>query len=318
VKVTDEAKVQSLIAGMERAFPPIRPDSREADIRQRYEAVGTQVIAQELEQVGAVHDRSIPGPDGDVPVRVYQPRRTGDDPTPLVLFCHGGGFVLCGLDSHDAVCRAICNASACVVVAVDYRLAPEHPFPAGVEDCYAALQWVVAHASDIDGDADRVAIVGDSAGGNLAASVALMARDRDGPRLRQQVLIYPMLNPRADTPSHLHTGSGYYLVTEEVQWFWSQYTSKDNWRNPYAAPTSASDLSGLPPALVVTAENDPLRDEGEAYAAALKAAGVDVTLHRYDGMFHSFMSFLAELEEARALMAEIAAVLGRAFGSDLS
>jgi acetyl esterase len=312
--VTDKATIQALIEGMERAFPSIRADSRAEDIRKRYADVGTQVIAQDVEPVGAVHDRSIRGADGAIAVRIYQPHGAGDIPLPVVLFYHGGGFVLCGLDSHDAVCRAICNASGCVVVAVDYRLAPEYPFPSGVEDCYAALAWVVEHASEVGGDPDRIAVVGDSAGGNLAAAVALLARDRNGPRVCQQVLVYPMLDPRADTPSHLEVGPGFYLLSEEVQWFWAQYLTKDDWQNPYASPTSAPDLTRLPPALVVTAENDPLRDEGERYAAALSAAGVDVTLHRYDGMFHSFMSFQADLEEARALMGEIAGALGNAFG----
>jgi acetyl esterase len=314
--VTDKATIQSLIGGMERAFPSIRADSRAEDIRKRYDDVGTQVITQDIEPVGAVHDRSIRGADGDIAVRIYQPHGAGDTPLPVVLFYHGGGFVLCGLDSHDAVCRATCNASGCIVVAVDYRLAPEYPFPSGVEDCYAALQWVADHAFEVGGDADRIAVVGDSAGGNLAAAVALLARDRSGPRLCHQVLVYPMLDPRADTPSHREVGPGFYLLSEEVQWFWAQYLTKDDWQNPYASPTSAADLTGLPPALVVTAENDPLRDEGERYAAALSAAGVDVTLHRYDDMFHSFMSFLAELEEARDLMAEIAGVLGDAFGHE--
>ena len=253
--------------------------------------------------VARVENRDIPGPAGALPVRIYWPEAS-DGPAPLVVFCHGGGFVLCSLDTHDELCRALCRGAGAVVVSVDYRLAPEAPYPAAADDCYAGLVWAVAHAAELGADAGRVAIAGDSAGGNLAAVTALRARDMGGPALRHQCLIYPVTDCRFDTPSYIENAEGYFLTAESMRWFWSHYL-QDMGRaaEPYASPLRSPDLSGLPPALVITAEYDPLRDEGEHYAQALSAAGVPTVLRRYDGMIHGFVTMAEIFEDGRAALA---------------
>ena len=246
--------------------------------------------------VARVEDRAIPGPAGDLRVRIYWPEASG--PRPLVVFFHGGGFVLCSLDTHDELARGFCREAEAVVVSVDYRLAPENPYPAAADDCYAALVWAVANAESLGADPARVAVAGDSAGGNLAAVTALRARDLGGPALRHQCLIYPVTDSRCDTPSFAENADGYFLSAEAMRWFWSHYL-QDAARGdePYASPLRAPDLSGLPPTLVITAEYDPLRDEGERYAAALAAAGVVTELRRYDGMIHGFVTLAVPLED---------------------
>ena len=230
-----------------------------------------------VEPVAKVADRPISGPGGSIPIRVYAPGGAG--PFPLLMFFHGGGWVLGDLESHDAVCRMLTNQAGCVTVSVDYRLAPEAKFPAAAEDCYAATKWAAANAGAIDADSSRVAIAGDSAGGNLAAVVALMARDRGGPRLVYQLLIYPAIDPASDAPSQRENATGYLLTHADMVWFWDHYLdSPRDVANPYANPLKAKSLAGLPPAMVVTAGFDPLRDEGEDYSAALKEAGVPTTL----------------------------------------
>ena len=249
--------------------------------------------------VARIEERMIPGPAGEMLVRIYWPDSTG--PLPLVVFFHGGGFVLCSLDTHDELARGLCHGSGAVVVSVDYRLAPEAPYPAAADDCYAALVWAVSHAAELGADGARVAVAGDSAGGNLAAVTALRARDLGGPALRHQCLIYPVTDCRFDTPSYIDNADGYFLTAESMRWFWSHYL-QDMGRaaEPYASPLRAPSLAGLAPALVITAEYDPLRDEGEHYAQALLAAGVPTTLKRYDGMIHGFVSMAEIFEDGRA------------------
>lgn len=269
------------------------------------------------EAVGSVDNLAAPGPEGEIPLRLYTPERDG--PLPVLMYFHGGGWVLGDLESHDGVCRALTNAANCLVVSVDYRLAPEHKFPAAAEDAYAATQWVAEHAARLGGDPDRVAVAGDSAGGNLAAAVALMARARGGPALVYQLLIYPVTDSSLDTTSCRENAQGYFLTLDSMRWFWNHYLRGDADReNPYAAPLRANDLRGLPPALVITAEFDPLRDEGEAYAARLRTAGVSTDLKRYDGMIHGFFSMGAVVDQARVAMAEVAASLQAAFYAPVS
>ena len=314
-----DPKVRRLIEAMATAFPP--PDeSMTADDMRAIIKKGGHVINVDQEAVGKVENTTVPGPFGDTAIRIYRPLGQGDSdsgnrgaPPPVLMFFHGGGWVVCDLDSHDDLCRALTNASGCVVVAVDYHLAPEYPFPQPLEDCYAVTAWVAAHAGELGIDAARIAVFGDSAGGNLAAAVCLMARDKGGPRIAFQVLVYPVINHDFTTYSHQHPNEGYFLKTDEVQWYWRRYLADEaDGANPYASPLRASDHSRLPPALIVTAENDPLRDEGEAYGAALQAAGVDATVSRYDGMFHSFFSFLNDLEPAQEAKREIGAALRQA------
>ncbi|MFC6838111.1 alpha/beta hydrolase [Halomarina ordinaria] len=239
-------------------------------------------------EVGEVVDRTVPGEADDVPIRIYLP--TGDGPFGVTVFFHGGGFVSGGLDSHDELCRELANAAGVAVVAVDYRLAPEHPFPAAVVDAYAATEWVAENADSFGGDASRLAVAGDSAGGNLAAVVAQMARDRGGPDIAYQALLYPTVSHTQDWPSVEENGEGYFIGAADLVWFDDQYYEHDVDRmNVYASPLLAPDFEGLPPATVVTGGFDPLRDEGVAYAERLEAAGVDVTHHHYDDVIHAFV-----------------------------
>ncbi len=263
------------------------------------------------EPVANVENRKIPGPAGEIPVRIYTP--SGNGPFPVLMYYHGGGWVLGDLESHDAACRSLTNGARCVTVSVDYRLAPEHKFPAAVEDCYAATEWMSENAASLNADARRLAVGGDSAGGNLAAVVSLIARDRKTPQVSLQLLVYPATDGALDTYSH-KTFLDYFLTHGAVVYFWNHYVrSEADKKNPHASPAYASDLRGLPPALVITAEFDPLRDEGEAYGRKLREAGVPVTVTRYDGMIHGFFTMGDMLSAGKRAMAEACEALGRAF-----
>jgi acetyl esterase len=258
--------------------------------------------------VARVQDRTLPGPSGEIPVRIYAPESRG--PLPAIAYFHGGGFVLGGLDTHDGTCRALANAAGAMVVSVDYRLAPEHRFPAAPEDCYAALRFLGERGAEIGADPARLAVAGDSAGGNLAAVTALLARERRGPELRFQLLVYPVADHRFDTPSYRDNAEGYFLTAAMMRWFWSHYLEQpDHGEDPIASPLRAKDLAGLPPALVITAEYDPLRDEGEAYAARLREAGVATELRRYPGQIHGFFSWSDLLDDGRAAVEHACAAL---------
>lgn len=269
-----------------------------------------QPLAPQL-TVGAVEDRRIPGPGGDIPIRIYRP--AGSAVAPVVLNFHGGGWVIGDLDTADAQCREMCRRAGVVVVSVDYRLAPEHRYPAAADDCYAATVWAAANAASFGGDGARLAVGGDSAGGNLAAVVALMARDREGPTIRLQVLVYPVTNARFDTGSYADNGEGYMLTRTTMQWFWDHYAPDEGPRmEAYASPLQASDLTGLPPALVMTAEYDPLRDEGEDYAARLIKAGVPTQCIRWPGLIHGFFANSLTVPAAEPPMARACAALREA------
>jgi len=266
------------------------------------------------EPVGAVADFELPGGAGQpMRARAYTPLDAAAGPLPLVMFLHGGGWVAGDLDSHDAVCRALANASGCKVVAIDYRLAPEHKFPAAPLDGYAALRWLGAHATELGVDRQRIAIAGDSAGGNLAAAVTLMARDRRGPALAFQLLVYPVAHHAFDTPSYRDYAEGHLLTREGMRWNWNHYLPDATaGLDPLASPLLASDLRDLPPALVITAECDPLCDEAEAYAGRLAQAGVAVDCKRYDGTIHAFFTLGHVLDDGRAAVAYAGAALRRA------
>ncbi|HXE16848.1 MAG TPA: alpha/beta hydrolase [Stellaceae bacterium] len=254
--------------------------------------------------VGHVADRKLPGPRGDIPVRLYTPFGIG--PFPLTIYFHGGGFVLGNLDSHDSACRHLCLNSNSIVMAVDYRLAPEHPFPAAPDDCYAATVWAGQHAGEIGADGKRFAVSGDSAGGNLAAVVSLRVRDEGGPRLCGQLLNCPVTDYDMERPSYTANADGYFLTRETMKWFDGHYLKRpEDRKHPHAAPIRALDFTRLPPAYVLTAQYDPLCDEGEEYADKLAAAGVAVVKKRYSNMIHAFPGVLLNIvpeaaEELRA------------------
>jgi acetyl esterase len=260
--------------------------------------------------VAAVGDRVVPGPAGELPVRVYTPE--GEPPFPIVVWFHGGGWVVGTLDTYDPLCRALAAAVPAVVVSVGYRLAPEHPWPAAVEDAYAATLWASRNAAGLGGTQDRLAVAGDSAGGNLAAVVALGSRDRGGPAIAFQLLVYPALDAAADTASWRDHAEGFHLTAAGMRWYWDHYLGGADGQAPDASPLRAAFLGGLPPALVIVAEHDVLRDEGEAYAARLAGAGVAATATRYPGMVHGFFRWRAVTATADTALAEAAAALGAA------
>ena len=262
--------------------------------------------------VETVRDLLIPGGDGQpMPARVYRPQSAL--PLPVLLFLHGGGWIAGDLAGHDPLCRELALASHCLIVAVEYRLAPEHPFPAAPLDCLAALGWVAAHAGELGGDATRLAVGGDSAGGNLAAAVTQLVRERGGPEIAFQLLVYPVTDHAFDTPSYLQFAEGYLLTRVAMEWHWDLYLpNAAAGGSPIASPLRAASLAGLPPALVITAEYDPLRDEGEAYARRLAEAGVAVQVVRYDGMLHAFFSLGRYFDQGREAVAVAGAALRRA------
>lgn len=264
-------------------------------------------------EVAEVADRAIDGPGGALRLRFYRP--AGDGPHQVVVYFHGGGWVLCSLETHDNVCRHLCVGAEAIVVSVDYRLAPEHRFPAAIDDSFAALQWVERNAASFGGDPARIVVAGDSAGGNLAAAVALRVRDEGGPPLAGQLLIYPVTDFPSDAmASYAENGEGYGLTRASMEHYWSQYLGDAPADAPYAAPLRAGDLAGLPPAFVITAEYDVLRDEGEAYAGALQAADVPVEATRYAGVNHGFFSLAGMIEGGTAAMRDACDWLSARFG----
>jgi acetyl esterase len=284
------------------------PSEARESIRARTAALGP------FEDVAGVADHRLPVAGGEITVRAYSPGQPG--PHPVLVYYHGGGWVIGDLYTHDGLCRSLTNAARCAVVSVDYRLAPEFKYPVAAEDSYSALRWIVANAVRLGLDPRRVAVGGDSAGGNLATVGALMARERDGPTLVHQVLIYPVTDHELETPSYVENATGYVLTREGMRWFWNHYLARESQgREPYASPLRASSLAGLPSALVITAEYDPLRDEGEAYAARLRDAGVPVTLTRYPGMIHGFVRMTRILDKAKTALDEIAGSLQKAFAA---
>ncbi len=265
-------------------------------------------------EMAAVKDLTADGPGGPIPLRLYRPSASGPTP-PVLVYFHGGGWVIGDLDTHDVLCRQLASESKAAVVSVDYRLGPEHKFPAAVEDCWAATRWVAANGAALGVDGRRLAVGGDSAGGNLAAVVALMARDAGGPAIALQLLIYPGTDMAADTPSHGEFAEGYLLTRESIRWFIAHYLRSeadvDDWR---ASPGRAPSLRGLPPALVITAGFDPLCDEGEDYARRLRRDGVLVDSVRYGGMIHGFFGMGRAIETANRAIAHAARSVGQALG----
>ena len=299
--------VQALIDFVEAHPQPPLSETTPVESRERLRRI-TTIFGGPTVKVGHVQERTIPGPAGEIPLRIYTPQGSG--PFATVIYFHGGGWVQGDLETHDRFCRMLCDEAAVVVTAVDYRLAPEHPFPAGAEDCYAATAWSAAHARAINIDASRMAVMGDSAGGNLAAAVALMARDRNGPALRLQVPLFPVTDYNFETTSYSANAAGYLLEKVSMEWYWGHYVRDEaEGKTPYASPLRAAELSDVAPAHIVTAEFDPLLDEGEAYADRLDAAGVLVSRKCYAGQVHFFTHLPGAIPEANEARGEIVAVV---------
>ena len=301
---------QLLDALREAGLPPFEsmtvPQAREA-------TKGFLDLQGEPEEI-AVDNRTVPGPAGDIPVRIYTPDGSGE--RPLIVYYHGGGWVIGELDTVDRPLRSLANRTGAVVVSVDYRLAPEHRYPAAFDDCYAATVWAAEHAAELGADPARVVVAGDSAGGNLAAAVALAARDRGGPPLAGQLLIYPVTDFDFGTQSYADNGEGLLLQRATMQWFWAHYLgAQDLGKDPYLAPLRADSLGGLPPAFVMSSEFDPLRDEGEAYAARLRDAGVEVPARRYEGMLHGFLWTLGATPSGAVALDDLAQALRSMVGA---
>jgi acetyl esterase len=299
-----------LVAAAGASAPPLSETTPEMS-RMTYQ--GLAMMAGPGPEVGSVEDRTIPGSAGDIPVRVYRP--FGEGPFGVTMFFHGGGFVIGDLDTHDNVCRELCAGAGVMVVAVHYRLAPEARFPAAVEDCWEATKWVAAHGAELGADPGRLAVVGDSAGGNLSAVIALLAREHGGPAIRFQGLVYPTVDGDGEGwPSRVENAEGYLLTAEQMQWFMDHYSPDPSLRRDWrAAPLRAASHADLPEALVITAEFDPLRDEGAAYAKALASAGVAVTHTNYEGAIHIFFQ-LPGTQLGRQAIDEMAAALKRTIG----
>ena len=306
--MTLDPQIAEIIETLDRGFPPVHTMTgaqARTTIRSRF------IAAAEPEVVGEVRDASVHGSAGDIAVRIYRPA-SASGPVPTLVYAHGGGFVFCDLDSHDGLCRSFANLIPAVVVSVDYRLAPENPWPAAAEDVFAVSQWAARNADALGGAASRVVVGGDSAGGHIAASTALMARDRGAPALAAQLLLYPMIAPNFDTDSYRRYGQGFYNPRPALQWYWDQYVpSAADREHPYAAPINA-DLRGLAPAIVVTAGHDPLRDEGHAYGDALERAGVPTTRLDFDGGIHGFMT-MPMLDLAQRARKDVCEQLGALF-----
>lgn len=276
------------------------PEARDA-------AMAFRELAGEAQVVADVSNILTDGHAGQLPVRVYHP--APGTQLPLLVYFHGGGWVIGNVEVADKPCRALANATQCIVASVEYRLSPETKFPGPVEDCYTATRWLADHMRDLGAKPDLIGVGGDSAGGNLAAAVALMARDRGGPRIAYQLLLYPATAPaRGSTfASYEENADGYLLTRASMEWFWDLYLAKpEDGENPYASPLKATNLSGLPSAMVVTEEFDPLRDEGQAYAKQLQDAGVPTKLVHYDGLIHGFFWMGGVFTQVKDLLGQVA------------
>jgi acetyl esterase len=302
-------QVKKALDAMTAAGPPLHQLSPQEG---RKAILAMRATTGEPEPVGKVEDRTFHGPGGQLPVRIYTPNGRG--PFPVLVYFHGGGWVVGAIDTVDASCRALTNLAGCIVVSSGYRLAPENKFPAAAEDAYAAVQWASLHVASFHGDPSRIAVGGESAGANLAAVAAIMAQERGTPALALQLLLYPVLNYAFDTPSCKENAEGYFLTTEMMQWFWKQYLNTDaDGQNPYASPLQVKRLKGMAPAAIFTAEFDPLRDDGAMYAAKLREGGVPVQYKCQEGLIHGYMGMASVVEPAKKARDDAAAALRAAF-----
>jgi len=309
-----DPQIQALLAAAKAAGLPEMWQLTPDQAREQYKLRVRRLDVKD-EPIHRVSDRLIPGPDRPIPLRVYEPRSARpDERLPVLLWFHGGGFVIGDLETHDSACRRLAKEGDCLVVAVDYRLAPESKFPAAVEDCMAALRWVALQGAEIGADVMRIGVGGDSAGGNLAAVCALLARDEGFPKLSHQLLIYPCTAPEPETRSHKLFAEGHLLTRKTITWFYAQYLRNSRDTQDFRfGPLIADDLAGLPPAFVLVAGFDPLRDEGVQYATRLVEAGVDVTFVNMAGMIHGFYIMLGAVDAASDAIRQSGAALRKAF-----
>jgi acetyl esterase len=309
-----DPQARAVLERIARANLPPYPQLGPAAVRELYRETRGR-LGTAPPEVAHVESLHAAGPAGAVPIRLYRPLGSrADERLPALVYFHGGGWSFGDLDTHDVVCRELGNLARCAVASVDYRLAPEHKFPAAVEDAVAATRWVAREAEALALDPARIAVGGDSAGGNLAAVVALVARDEGGPKLAMQVLIYPATDMAADTPSHGEFADGYVLTRDAILWSRGNYLrSPDDVADWRASPLRARDHSRLPPAYVVTCGFDPLRDEGRAYAERLRAAGVPVTYESFEGMVHGFVTMGGVIAAAHHALYRCAQGLRQAF-----
>lgn len=270
-------------------------------------------LAGPIEEMARVENRTIPGPAQPIPIRVYFPE-IGNN-LPALVYYHGGGWVAGSLDGHDRTLRALAKASGCVVISVDYRLAPEHKFPAAVEDADVSLRYVAEHSAEFGVNPNRIAVGGDSAGGNLAAVACLIARDRGGPNVAFQLLVYPATDYHDDRPAMHEFAQGHFLTRPLLDYFWGHYLNgPEDGHHPHVSPINAESLAGLPPAIVITAECDPIRDQGEAYAERLREAGVPVSVKRYEGAIHAFFNLGGVVDSGKLAVEDAAIALRTALG----
>ncbi|WP_232068887.1 alpha/beta hydrolase [Mycobacterium mantenii] len=311
-----QAMLDQLNAGFPRVEQMTGPQARAAVAERR-------MPVDNLDDVHSATDVVVPGPDGAVPVRIYEPRGGRSDDRAAIVFYHGGGFVFCDIESHDGFCRALARGGQAVVVSVDYRLAPEHPAPAAALDAFAVFRWAVEHSAELGIDPARTAVAGDSAGGNLAAVTAILCRDRGVSRPATQLLLYPAIDPSFDTDSYHRYGTGYFNTRAAMQWYWRQYLGAQTVFDPpyLVAPARASSHAGLPPAVIVTAGLDPLHSEGCDYARQLRNAGVPVVHRDFPGLFHGFMtmqSFPPAASAQHLVWADLRQLLHPAYRSAVS
>jgi acetyl esterase len=309
-----DPQVQTLLAAAKAAGLPEMWQLTPDQAREQYKLRVRRLDVKD-EPIHRVSDRLIPGPDRPIPLRVYEPRAARpDERLPVLMWFHGGGFVIGDLDTHDTACRRLAKEGDCLVVAVDYRLAPESKFPAAVEDCMAALRWVALQGIEIGADVTRIGVGGDSAGGNLAAVCALLARDEGFPKLAHQLLIYPCTAPEPETRSHKLFAEGHLLTRKTITWFYAQYLRNSRDTQDFRfGPLIADDLAGVPPAFVLVAGYDPLRDEGVQYATRLVEAGIDVTFVNMAGMIHGFYIMLGAVDAASDAIRQSGVALRKAF-----
>ncbi len=308
--------MEQLSADEARNIPLLDYAARDL-VASKMSARAATMISPMPEQVSSIHHHRLPVKDGSILLRIYTP--AGPGPHPVLLYFHGGGWVIANLDVYDASARALCNAAECVVVSVGYRQAPEHKFPIAIEDCFAALQWAQKNAASINGDPLYVAVAGESAGGNMAAVVCLMARAQGTASPVHQLLIYPVTDFSFATPSYTEHANASPLNAAMMHWFAGHYLkSPSEASHPYASPLQSSDLSGLPPATIITAEHDPLRDDGRLYSSALQAAGVAVAYRNFDGMMHEFFSLAGLLDAGSEAVRFAATELRTAFNRTAS